>query len=366
MRFPFVGLTQEYAFIQKDIESVFEKVFKKGNFILGDEVEAFEHEWANYVGVRYAIALASGTDALFLALKALGIGDGDEVILPTFTFIATALSITHTGAAPVFVDSKPGCLSIDPDLILKKITKKTKAIIPVHLYGAPADMGKIMDIAKANNLYVIEDAAQAHGAEYKGKKVGSIGDAGCFSFYPTKNLGAYGDAGAITTNDEVLKNKLLMLRNYGQVKKYFSQTDGYNSRLDEIQAAILRVKLRHLDKWNNRRREIAKLYDQNLLPSINHLKAVKDSVPVCHLYPIFILKRDLLVEKLMQKGITTIIHYPIPIHLQNVYRDTLSKNQDFPISIRAAKQELSLPIHPFLSNSDVNNIIRAVNESYEQ
>lgn len=356
----FTDLQKEYLFLKRDIDFAIEKVLKKGNFILGEEVEAFEYEWANYLGVAHAVSVASGTDALFLSLKALGVGPGDEVILPTFTFISSALAISHVGAIPVFVDVSENNFLIDPLDIEKKITKKTKAIIAVHLYGFSADVQKINKIAKIHKLYVIEDAAQAHGAMFENKKIGSIGEIGCFSFYPTKNLGAYGDGGVIVTSNNTLAKKIIILRNYGQIKKYVSITDGYNSRLDELQAAILRVKLKYLDQWNKRRREIAEMYDSKLSPEVKRIEINNNSLPVYHIYPIFVSKRDILMKGLANKGISTIIHYPIPVHHQNVYKNYYKKEK-FPVSLEAAKTELSLPIHPFLSNLEIDHVIDCVN-----
>lgn len=361
MKVPFVDLRNEYEFIREDLEKAIVRVFKKGNFILGDEVKAFEDEWARYLEVKYAITVANGTDALFIALKALGIGPGDEVIIPSFTFIATALSVTHAGAKPVLVDCLPGFYSIDPDQILQKITPKTKAIIPVHLYGSSCDMKRIIDIAKINKLYVIEDAAQAHGGKYQNKKLGTIGDIGCFSFYPTKNLGAYGDGGALVTNNVTFAKRIMMLRNYGQIKKYVSTVDGYNSRLDEIQASILRVKLKHLDSWTHKRYHLANIYDKEISTDTSHLKVIKNTRPAYHLYPIFTKKRKSLMKYLESKNISTLIHYPVPIHMQDVYRSLLYREGEFPISEKAARQEISLPMHPFLKDFQVVYIANLIN-----
>lgn len=360
MKVQFLDLSKEYLAVKEDINNAITRVIKKGNYIMSEEVEEFEKEWAQYIGVKHTISVGSGTDALFLALIALGVGPGDEVIVPTFTFIATALAVTHAGARPVLVECTRGNYTIDPEDIERKITPKTKAIIPVHLYGFPADMDKITKIAKKHNLYIVEDAAQAHGAQVLGKKAGSIGDIGCFSFYPSKNLGAYGDAGALVTNNAVLAKRLLSLRNYGQTKKYISDSDGYNSRLDEIQAAILRVKLKKLNVWNAKRRHIAKLYGEHLSPAIYRPTPILKSVPVYHLYPIFTERRKALMQYLGTKNVSSLIHYPIPIHLQKVYETLSYKKSGFPISEKAAREEVSLPIHPFLSDAQVEYVASLV------
>lgn len=362
MTVKFIDLKKEYKELKQELDLVIKNVISKGNFILGKEVVEFEKEWARYLGTKHAISVASGTDALFLSLKALGISSGDEVIVPTFTFISTVSSVSHVGAVPVFIDSSPINYLINSNEIEKKISKKTKAIIVVHLYGMPVDMDPIIKIAKKYKLYVIEDAAQAHGGSYKQRKVGTIGDVGCFSFYPTKNLGSYGDGGAITTNNFVLAKKIFKLRNYGQSRKNYFESDGYNSRLDEIQASVLRVKLKYLDKWNKRRREIALLYDAGLLPEIKRLNQPSESISSYHLYPIFISNRDEVMEKLKDKGIATVVHYPLPAHLQRVYRNKKNAKKDFSISIKASKKELSIPIQPFMSDSEVDYVIESVNK----
>lgn len=365
MIIPFIDLKREYDFLRKDITKVLLSVVKRGNFILGEEVAAFENEWAKYIGVKYAVVVANGTDALFLALKALGIGKGDEVIVPSFTFISTAFAVTHAGATPILVDVLAENSSIDPEDIVKKITRKTKAIIPVHLYGNPADMKKIKNIAEKYKLFIIEDAAQSHGAEYSKKKTGSLGDIGCFSFYPTKNLGCYGDGGAVVTDDKNIAEKIRSLRNYGQNKKYFFSQLGINSRLDEIQAAVLRLKLKYLNKWNSRRKEIAKLYNERLPKEVKRLKIIKNVHSVNHLYPIFLKERDRLMEYLSKKGISTQIHYPVPIHSQKIYKTLSHKKGDFPNSEHMASHELSLPIHAFLANSEVKYITDCINSFFK-
>ncbi len=360
MKVPFVDLQKEQKTLKKSIEKAMNKVIKKGNFILGEEVSAFEKSFAKYLGVKYVIGVASGTDALVLSLKALEIGLGDEVIVPSLTFIATALAVSITGATPVFVDVEKETHVIDPEKIEKKITKKTKAIIPVHLYGNPANLNKIMAIAKKYKLFVIEDAAQAHGAIYKGKKAGTYGDLSCFSFYPTKNLGAYGDAGAVATNSSVFAAKIGLLRNYGQKKKYYSKVFGYNSRLDELQSAVLSLKLSYLDEWNNKRRLIAKRYKQKLEKLVQIPKETEYAQSVFHLFPILVEKRDLLIRELGKKGIVALIHYPIPLHLQKTYSSLKYKSGDFPISEEISKKTLSLPIHPFMEERDVDYVVKNI------
>lgn len=357
----FVDLKKEFLSIKPEIDKAIKKVIYSGNFILGNQVDGFEKEWASYLGVKHAISVASGTDALFLSLKALGIGPGDEVIVPSFTFISTVSSVTHVGATPILIDS-PDNFLVSSKGVENSISKKTKAIIIVHLYGMPADMKHILKIAKKHKLYIIEDSAQAHGAKYRGKLVGTMGDLGCFSFYPTKNLGSYGDGGAVVTNNSSLAKKISKLKNYGQSSKYFSDSDGYNSRLDEIQAAVLRVKLKHLDEWNIRRREIAAIYDSKLLGEIKRLKRDSYIEPSCHIYPIFIPNRDVVQKSLFNKGISTLIHYPVPVHLQKAYKDTKAKKKNFQTAVKASREEISLPIHPFMTDSEVSYVADSVNK----
>lgn len=360
MRISFVDLKKEKDFFNGQIEKKIMGVINKGNFVLGNEVGKFEKNFAKYLGVKHVLGVANGTDALILSLKALGIGKDDEVIVPAYTFIATALAVSNNGATPVFVDVDEKTHNIDPKEIEKKITKKTKAIIPVHLYGNPAMLDEILKIAKKHNLFVIEDAAQAHGAVFKGKKVGSFGDLACFSFYPSKNLGAYGDGGAIATNDVKLARKINLLRNYGQEKKYYSLTQGFNSRLDEVQAAILLIKLKHLDKFNDKRRQIALLYKEELGGIVEIPTETENGESVFHLFTLQVPKRDALIEKLKKIGIISLIHYPIPLHLQKVYSYLNYKKGDFPISEKIAKTTLSLPMHPFLEKSQVNYVVNVV------
>lgn len=367
MPIPLVDLKAQYRAIKKEIDRAIFEAIKNTNFILGENVQKFEKEFAKFCKVKYAIGVGNGTDALYLALRVLGIKTGDEVITPPNTFIATVEAITLNGAKPVFVDINPETYNIDITKIEKAITKKTKAIVPVHLYGQPADIGPILKIAKKYNLKVIEDAAQAHGAEYKGKRVGGLGDVGCFSFFPAKNLGAYGDGGMVVTNNKKIAEKVRLLRNHGRVQKYEHQIEGINSRLDELQAAILRVKLRYLNKWNQARRQRAKLYDN----SLKNIKGVKIpftpswAVPVYYVYTIRTKERDKLQESLKKEGISTGLYYPIPLHLQPAYKYLGYKIGDFPETERAAKEILSLPICPELSKKDQNYVIQKIKEFFK-
>lgn len=360
MTIPFLDLQQQYASIKKEIDSAVENVLKKQIFIAGDECREFEKEFSHYLGISHTITVNSGTDALILALRALGIGKGDEVITQPNSFIATTLAITEVGATPVFVDINPDTYQIDEALIEKKITKKTKAILPVHLYGAPCEIEKIMYIASKHNLYVIEDAAQGIGATYKNQKVGTFGDVGCLSFYPGKNLGAYGDGGALVTNNEDLADKLRKLSNYGQTKKYHHVSIGINTRLDELQAAILRVKLSHIDEWNKKRREHSQLY--NSLLKVKTQNIVANGMSNYHIFLIETKKRDELQEKLAEKGIGTLIHYPIPIHKQKCYKNRSFANESYPHTEHAARHILSLPMYTELDDRTIEKITETIND----
>jgi len=359
MNVPFVDLKRQYDSIKDEVNTKINKVLQNTHFILGENSDAFEKEFANYCGVKYGVGVASGSDALTLNLKALGIGKGDEVITAPNTFIATVDAISRNGAKPVFVDIDPETYNIDVAEIEEKITDKTKAIIPVHLYGQPADMDEIIKIAKKYDLKIIEDACQAHGAEYKGKKVGSLSDVGCFSFYPAKNLGAYGDGGMVVTNNEQIAERIKMLRNYGQSKKYYHDFIGYNSRLDEIQAAVLRVKLRYLDEWNDKRREHAKLYNE-LLENVSGIETPTEKEFVKHVYHLYVIRcknRNELQNYLSSKGVSTGIHYPIPVHLQKAYKHLEYKEGDFPITEKYAKEILSLPMFPELTDEEIEAVV---------
>ena len=359
-------LKRQYEDIKDEIRGPMERVLSSGGFIMGEDVGFFESEFSEYCGVRYGIGVNSGTDALFLALVACGIGKGDEVVVMPYTYIATTLAISMTGATPVFVDIEEKTYNINVSRIEKVLTKKTKAILPVHLYGHPVDMDPLMDVAKKHNLKVIEDCAQAHGALYKNKKVGSFGDASCFSFYPTKNLGAFGDGGMVLTDSEEIKKKLVLLRDYGRSGRYEHVIKGYNSRLDTLQAAILRKKLTHLDEWNERRRKNAALYTM-----LFKEKNVDIVLPyeadyargVYHLYAVRVKNRTEVMKRLMDKGVRTLIHYPIPIHLQEAYKDLGYKKGDFPVSERCCEGILSLPMYPELSEKEIAYVAEKMSEA---
>ncbi len=347
-----IDLTAQYHSIKTEIDSAVQAVLESGHFILGPNVKLLELEIAAYLGVKHAIGLASGTDALVIALRALGIGPGDEVIVPAYTFFATAGAVMSVGAAPVFVDVEPGAYDIksDPAVLDPLVTSKTRAIIPVHLYGHPAEMDSLKAFAHKHGLKVIEDNAQAFGAEYKGQKTGALGDIGCFSFFPTKNLGAYGDGGMVTTDDDSLAERMRALRTHGWKKKYYPEMLGYNSRLDEIQAAILRVKLRHLDEWNGRRRELAQAYRLALASSAVGLPVESPAVKhVYHLFVVRIKQRDLVQQKLKEAGIASEVYYPQPPHLTAPCRKLGYQEGDFPAAELASQETLALPFYPEMS-----------------
>jgi len=363
---PFVDLKTQYKAIEVEVKEEVNKVLKQANFILGEPVAKFEEAFAQFCSTKYAIGVASGTDALHLALKVLDIGAGDEVITAANTFIATTLAISYTGAKPVLVDIDLDTYNIDLDRIEEKITPKTKAIIPVHLYGRVVKMDKLLSLANKHKLKVVEDAAQAHGATYKGRKAGSFGVIGCFSFYPGKNLGAYGDGGAVVTSDEKLYQKLKMIRNYGSPKKYYHDTIGYNSRLDTIQAAILGVKLKYLEDWNNKRIANAKLYNQKLkglgdlvLPEID-----EQGRSVFHLYVVRTKRRDELLKYLKASDIQCGIHYPVPIYSLGAYSSLGLKAEDFPVTEKFSKEILSLPMYPELTEAQIDQVASTIKEFY--
>ena len=349
--------------INKELKEATDRVIDSNWYILGKEVEKFESEFANYLGIKYCIGVGNGLEALHIILRAYDIGEGDEVIIPSNTYIATALAVSYAGAVPIIVEPDEGTYDINPDLTEEKITKKTKAIMPVHLYGQACDMDPINEVAKKYNLKVIEDAAQAHGATYKGRKCGTLGDSAGFSFYPTKNLGALGDAGAVTTNNKELVEKVRALRNYGSEKHYYNKYMGFNSRLDEMQAAILRVKLKHLEEFNKERKMIAQLYLNGLQDTNLILPYVSEwAEPVWHQFVIRSKKRDELQEYLKSKGIGTLIHYPLPIHLQEAYKHLGYKKGDFPIAEKIANEVLSLPMWLDLSEEFIKYIINSIKE----
>jgi len=361
---PFVDLGAQYRSIRDEVQSALSGVLESSQFVLGEEVAAFEREFAAYQGARHGIATSSGTSALHLAMLAAGVGPGDEVITVPFTFIASAAAISYTGARPVFVDIEPRSYTIDVDQIEPAITPRTRAILPVHLYGQPADMDPIMEIARRRGLKVIEDAAQAHGAEYKGRRVGSIGDLGCFSFYPGKNLGAYGEGGIVLTGDPEHERRVRMLRDWGQSRRYHHDVLGYNYRMDGFQGAILRVKLRHLEAWTEARRRHAARYHDLLAPrGIKVPEAMPYARHVYHVYAIRVPDRDLVQSTLGEHGIHTGIHYPIPVHLQEAYSHLGHRPADFPHSEEAASVVLSLPMYaelPETAGAEVARVLERV------
>ena len=354
-------LKKEYLSISEELNRNIRRVLNSGFYILGEEVKKFEENFSKYTGTDYAVGVNSGSDALFLALKSMGVGKGDEVITVSHTFISTVDAISRSGAKPVFVDINHDTYCMDVSKIEEKITEKTKAILPVHLYGHPADMDPICKLKEDYGLYVIEDACQAHGAEYNGKKAGSIGDMGCFSFYPTKNLGAYGDGGAVVTDNEEIKEKLIQMRNYGQSEKYHHDFVGVNSRLDELQAVILQTKLKHLDKWIERRRKNAEIYRRLLQDSDVILPVEKRFAKhAYHLYVIRSKNRDYLKKKLLQNDINAQIHYPIPVHKQKAY---LNFN-DFKLDTtdKICNEILSLPLHPWMDYEEILKVTDCLRE----
>jgi len=363
MKIPFLDLLSPHKELARELQQALDRTLQSGWFILGKEVEAFEQEYAAYCGTPFCIGVANGLDALHLILRAWDIGPGDEVIVPSNTYIASWLAVSQVGAVPIPVEPDPATFNIDPALVEAAITPRTKAIMPVHLYGQPADMDPIIAVAQRHGLKVIEDNAQAQGARYKGRRTGGLGDAAGHSFYPGKNLGALGDAGAITTEDPVLADRLRVLRNYGSKVKYYNEIKGYNSRLDELQAAFLRVKLRHLDAWNARRKKVAELYFSELgtrnseliLPSVPEW-----AEPVWHLFVVRHPGRDCLQARLSEAGVGTLIHYPVPPHLSGAYSDLGHRCGAFPVAEQLADSVLSLPMSPHLSEQQVNGVNGAV------
>ena len=364
---PILDLKRQYSKIGKDIEAAVVEVLRSGSYILGKNNKALEEKFAEYIGCKHSIALNSGTDALHLALRALDIGAGDEVITVAFTFVATTEAIGIVGAKPVFVDIDKDTFNIDPKLIEAKITPKTKAIMPVHLYGQPCDMDTIMDIAKRYNLHVIEDCCQAVGAEYKGQKVGTFGDIGCFSFFPTKNLGGMGDGGIATTNSEYLKNRMIALRNHGGAVRYYHEEIGVNSRLDEIQAAILLVKLNYIDEWNKMRRNNAYRYNKlfEKYPQVQTPKELENTYCVYHQYTIKVPNRDAVHKMLQEKGIGAMLYYPVPLHLQKVHEYLNVKEGSLPNTEDDTKLVMSLPMFPELTEEEQKTVVNTVIECIE-
>lgn len=358
---------EQYRALQEEIDLAIKKVLNKGRYILGEEVLSFEKEFAIYNGVKYALGVGSGTEALHIALKALGIGPGDEVITVSHTAVATVAAIRLCGAEPVFADIEKEYFTIDTSGLEQLITEKTRAIVPVHIYGQSANLDAIIKIARKHKLYVVEDCAQAHGAEYMGRRVGSFGDLACFSFYPTKNLGAIGDGGGIITNNPDLYEKIKLLREYGWAERYVSHIEGWNSRLDELQAAILRVKLKYLDEDNNKRRHIAALYNEGLKDTGLCLpKARPECSHVYHLYVVRFREREELRIRLLEKGIAALVHYPVPVHMQPAYMKQLqaesANSYRLPETELAFKEVLSLPIYPQITEQEITKVIQSIRE----
>lgn len=365
MKVNFVDLQRQNKNLKKDLLPVIEQIIIEADFNMGPRLEKFERDFAKFVGNKYAVGLNSGTDALFLALKAYGVGPGDEVIVPANSYFSTAMTVSNLGATPVFIDINPEYYTIEVTKIKNLVTKKTKAIIPVHLYGQPAEMDIVLELAKKYNLVVIEDACQAHGAEYKGKRV-PVGETGAFSFYPGKNLGAFGDGGAVATDSLYIANKLLHLRNDGARKKYHHEVFGTKSRLDTLQAAVLNFKLSYLDEWNMLRKKHAKTYVK-YLSGISQIKlpAVMDNVDhVFHLFVIEAKQRDNLQRYLKKRGVDTVIHYPLPIHLQKPYKGLGYKNGDFPITEEKSKKIISLPMFPELKEKEIRYVANSIKDFY--
>lgn len=373
MKIPFLDLKAQYRQIEHEVVPLVTEAMENGMFIGGPNVEGFEKEFAGFCNTKYCVGVNSGTDALRFALMAAGIGPGDEAITVSNTFIATTEAISQVGATPVFVDIDQNTCNMDPlklDEYLSlrnpksKIPNRPKAVIPVHLYGQPADLDLILAIAQKHNLVVIEDACQAHGAKYKNKEAGSLGAAGCFSFYPGKNLGAYGEGGAVVTQDEQIANKIRMIRDHGQNKKYFHSMEGYNGRLDAIQAAVLRVKLKRLAAWNQSRNDHAADYNELLadVSGVEFAEVADYAESVYHLYVIMVDDRDALQQFLGDKGIATGLHYPLPLHMQKAYEHLGYKEGDFPITERIAKRLLSLPMYPELTRDQIKYVTDAIKE----
>src|SRR5579872_4186715 len=359
MQVPILDLKAQYATIREEVQAAINQVLEKQHFILGPEVKALEQEIAHYCGCKYGIGVASGTDALILGLRACGIGPGDEVIVPSFTFIATADAVSLLGGTPVFADIDPDTFNLDPVSVGRRITPRTKAIVPVHLYGQSADMDPILEMARAHGLKVIEDSAQAIGATYRGRKVNSLGDVGCISFFPSKNLGGYGDGGMVVTDSDEVGKRLISLRAHGSTKKYFSEEQGWNSRLDELQAAILRVKFRHLEHWSQQRRDVADRYD-TLLSGVRGVVVPArngSGQHVFHQYTIRVPQRDRVQKQLAEQGVTTMVYYPVPIHLQPIYASLGHRPGSLPLTEAACGEVLSLPMFPELTEQQMEYVV---------
>lgn len=366
MKIPFLNFYPTHQGLRQELNEAFLRVYDSNWYILGEEVAQFEKEYASFQKVDYCVGVSNGLDALILSLRALGIRKGDEVLVPSNTYIATVLAVIHLGAQPVFVEPDEATYNIHPELIESKITNKTRAIIPVHLYGQPCEMDKIEALAHKHGLSIVEDNAQSHAALFKGKITGSWGRINATSFYPGKNLGALGDAGAITTNDKELAQKATVLRNYGSEKKYFNEVAGYNMRLDELQAALLRVKLRSLELWTRERRQIARWYDE-LLKGIGPITTPFCHIDAMHVYHLYVIRtndRDDLQDCLNQNGIGTLIHYPVPPHLQQALRYLGYKRGDFPVAEKLASTMLSLPIWPGMERNHVEYVSGVIRNYY--
>lgn len=363
-RIPFLDVGATYRELKAEVDAAVARVLASGEYILGAEVEAFEGEWAAFCGARHAVGVADGLDALHLALRAMEVGPGDEVIVPSHTYIATWLAVSQCGATPVPVEPVAATCNLDPDRLEAAITPRTRVILPVHLYGQPADLDPILAVARRHGLRVLEDAAQAHGARYQGRRIGAHGDVVAWSFYPGKNLGAFGDGGAVTTNDPALADRIRVLRNYGSRVKYLNEVSGVNSRLDPIQAAILRVKLGRLDEWNRRRSAVAALYQARLAHSgltLPHVPHWAD--PAWHLYVVRTPHRDRLQQALHARGVGTVIHYPIPPHAQQAYHGTSAATASQPLAAALAQEVLSLPMGPHLAMAQAEAVVDAVTDA---
>ncbi len=366
MKVPFLDLHSAYLELQGELDAAYRRAMDSGWYILGREVEAFEGEFAAFCGARHCVGVGNGLEALALILRGYGIGAGDEVIVPSNTYIATWLAVSQSGARPVPVEPDPATCNLDPALLERAVTPRTRAVIAVHLYGLPADMDRILEVARPRSIKVIEDAAQSHGARYKGRRAGALGDAAGFSFYPSKNLGAFGDGGAVVTDDAQLAGRVAALRNYGSRKRYEHEIQGCNSRLDELQAALLRVKLRHLDEWNDRRRARARLY-ASLLPG-SRLTLPSEPPATEHAWHLFVIRtaqREALQHFLEARGVGTLIHYPVPPHLQPAYQDLGLREGALPVSEAIHREVLSLPIGPHLSEDGARHVAGAVAEFLE-
>lgn len=358
---PAMSLKGQVASLQREIEAAFRRVLESGSFILGPEVDAFEHDFAAFCGVRHAVGVNSGTSALHLALLAAGVGPGDEVITVPFTFIATVAAIEYVGARPVLVDIDADSFTMDVAQVESRITPKTKAILPVHLYGQPADMDPINEIARRHGLVVIEDASQAHGARYRGRRTGSLGDLGCFSFYPTKNLGAFGEAGAVVTDNDGYARRIRMLRDWGQEAKYRHVLRGFNHRMEALQGAVLCIKLRFLPAWTEARRQLARRYDQMLATVARILpKEMEGREHAYHIYGVRVRERQRIQQQLAEQGVGTAVHYPEPVHLIAAYRDLGYGEGAFPVSEALAHETLSLPLYPELSHEQQDRVVTAL------